>query len=176
MGKLISFISNFYGLIFFLILAVFIWTPIHEFLHVSVLKFLNYDYILSWNFFIMPNVRCQTCDITNKQQMFFYNIFPYFVDLLAIAIGFLFYKNKILSYLMHFGYFDILSNSFAMVIALIAHLPNDLLNVIKLGFWYFVIILLSVSSYLWLKKNKNILIGIIKKYHTFINKNPKETQ
>ena len=169
MRNLINFISKFYGLIFFLILYIFIWTPLHEFLHISVLKFLDYKYDLSWNFFILPSVHCQDCDISNKGQMLFYNGFPYLIDLLVVLIGF-FYENKLLRYFMHFGYFDIISNSFAMIIALITNLPNDFLNIIKLGFGYLIIILIVCSSYLWINKNKILLRSFIITYHSLNRK------
>ena len=56
--------------------------------------------------------------------MLFYNGFPYLIDLLVVLIGF-FYENKLLRYFMHFGYFDIISNSFAMIIALITSDSKD---------------------------------------------------
>lgn len=165
-NKIKLFFSNFFGLFCFLFLAIFIWTPLHEFLHISILKFFNHNYQLYWNYFLLPKVRCLDCGIYNKVQMFFYSFFPYIVDLIVLITGSLFYKYKVLRYLMHFGFFDIITNYFTMLPALIFGLPNDFLNIIRLGFWYIAFLLFIVSIYLWFKKNKNLAKSFIKKYHS----------
>ena len=163
-NKFKLFFYNFSELIVFLFLAVAIWTPLHEFLHVSVLKFLHYDYKIYWNYLLLPGVHCTNCDFYNKTQMFFYSVFPYIIDILALVIGFLFNKYKILRFLMHFGFFDIISNYFMMLVALITNQPSDFLNIIRLGFWYVAVLLFIISFYLWFKKNKDLLKGYLKKY------------
>ena len=159
-------LSKLFGLFLFLFLAVFIWTPFHEFIHISILKILNYDWEIYWNFMLLPQVHCINCNTSGRLPMFFYNFSPYIIDLIVLITGFFFSEFKKLRYLMHFGYFDITTNFFMMIFAWIIKAPNDFLNVIRLGFWYVVVLLFVVSTYLWFRINKNLLKNLILKYQS----------
>lgn len=150
-------------LFIFFALAVFIWSRFHEYMHISVLKYFGYEYNLRWNIFI-PQVHCIGCDLNNISQMFLYAFFPYIIDILAVIFGILFYRHKIMRYLMHFGYFDIISNYFSMLIALFYGTANDFLNLIRMGFFPFVIAFFILSTLLWFPKNKGLLVDYIRRF------------
>jgi len=150
-------------LLIFLALAILVWSSIHEFLHIAALKYFGYGYELRWNV-LLPQVHCIGCNTTNRSQMFIYSFLPYTLDIIVVALGFSLYKFKIARYLMHFGYFDIISNYFSMLLALLYNTPNDFLNLIRLGFWSFVIIFFVSSTFLWFSKNKGIIVDYAKRY------------
>ena len=93
-------------LIIFLLMALAVWSNIHEIIHMLALESLGHSYIYNWSLF-RPFVHCTNCEAVTSLQVFYYSFAPYVVDLLAMIIGALFYKNRIMRYIQHFGYFDI---------------------------------------------------------------------
>ncbi len=141
------------NLIVFMLVAMFLWANLHEIVHMLALKSLDRHFIYNWDMF-RPFVHCTDCEIVPKLHVFYYSIAPYIVDLLAMIIGALFYKNRIMRYIQHFGYFDIFANYIALTFYHInKKIMHDFINIAKAGFWYVPIILFFGSALIWFLVN-----------------------
>ena len=130
------------------LLLIFIWTPLHEFVHYNTLKFFGHKAVYVWQF--SPYVQCLDCNNFILYETFLYAISPYLVDLI-ILILFLLFRNKIFGHFSWFAYLDILANFIFIPFSLER---NDFIILSKIGFWYVPMILFIVSTLLFYNLNK----------------------
>ena len=135
-------------LIIFLLVALIVWTNIHEIFHMLALKIEGFRFIYHWNLAV-PQVECLDCQSATFNQIFYYAFAPYFVNFIAIIIGAVFYTRKWIKYLLHFGYFDIFSN-FVTLLFVGRNSPHDFIIITKVRFSYTIIILFLLSTIIWI--------------------------
>jgi len=140
----------------FALLLIFIWTPIHEFVHKTTINILGHKAVYSWSFF--PHVSCLDCDKLIRYQYLLYIISPYLLDGIILILFWLF-RNRFLQYSSWLAYFDITGNFIFILPSVIFNLNNDFLNMNKIGFFYIAVILFILSTLLFYRLNKRKIMG-----------------
>jgi len=152
-------------LIFTIIIGIFIYSPIHEFIHYFFIKSFGYSAKICWGCIPTMNILLTPINQITYSHYFIISISPYilatillFVFLICLLIS----KKEIFFFLSIIPAFDVLSSALIIPLSLIIVLPGDFSNLLLLGFnkWVvypFIIIplllfIIILKNYIKLKK------------------------
>lgn len=127
--------------------AIFIYSPFHELIHMLAVKAIGYNSVFNFSI-IFPVVSCINCQSATYLQLLFINIAPHLVSLIIIIFA-LFTASKLLNYVAYLAFFDLFANFMGLVLVLIKFQNgNDFINLITLGRLELVITIGLLTIYL----------------------------